>query len=409
MAIVNSMWLKGSKKRLGGTVIYQAMGQTRQRELAAEVSNPRTQSQMSQRVKWANLVNFYRANSSWMKYAFESKKVSQSEYNKFMSLNVSNSTIYLTKQEASAGACVCYPYIITQGSLPSIEVNSFDDEYQSNIYLSEATVMDEGVSVARLSQDLLSSNPGLREGDQISFIRVTQQANGDFGIPFVIVRRYEMLLDLQEERAWNEFLPSDLVGPSTSGSRDLIAVFSNEASGGFAFVLSRTIAGKTFVSSQRLTMVNNDSYIQQYSSSTQLNKAIRSYGENEDAFLSTTSAQVNTQASVFNSILSAVYGANRFNAGERWENFIAQGSGTITLVFGTPVTTAPTSVRLTTNLRTLNLSNITIENGNVYANIPSGTTDEEDEVVWNIKAVIDGNIYQIAFETQSSDIPGGLE
>ena len=69
MAIVTSMWLKGTKQKLGGSVLYQAMGQTRQRELAANVANPRTNSQMQQRTRWANLVNFYRVNAGWMKFA----------------------------------------------------------------------------------------------------------------------------------------------------------------------------------------------------------------------------------------------------------------------------------------------------------------------------------------------------
>ena len=103
MAIVQTMWMTGTKKKLGGTVLYQAMGQTRQRELAAEISNPRTTQQMTQRVKWSNLVNLYRANRSWMKYAFETKKTNQSEYNKFMSLNVAASAIYLPKNVAAAG------------------------------------------------------------------------------------------------------------------------------------------------------------------------------------------------------------------------------------------------------------------------------------------------------------------
>lgn len=298
MALVNNMWLRGTKKRIGGTVYYQAMGQTRHRELAAEVSNPRTISQMNQRVKWANLVAFYRANQSWMKYAFETKKTNQSEYNKFMSLNVTASPIYLTKQQASVGSCVCYPYIVTQGSLPSIEVQSYENEYQTNLYLSSALKMDEGVSVAVLAQDLIDMNPGLRAGDQISLIRVTQQVNADTGFPYIIVRKYEMLLNLQEQQPWNNFLPSDIIGASTEGNRDLVAVFGNDRSGGFAMILSRTIGGKTYVSSQRIVAVNNDSLIEAYSSQAQLAEAIASYGESEDAFLSTISANINQGASV---------------------------------------------------------------------------------------------------------------
>ena len=62
MAVLQNMWLRGAKKKLGGTVLYTQGGRTLQRELAPEVKNPKTPAQMGQRVKWANLVAFYRAN-----------------------------------------------------------------------------------------------------------------------------------------------------------------------------------------------------------------------------------------------------------------------------------------------------------------------------------------------------------
>ena len=104
MAIVKTGDMYGQVGRLGQNVYYTAYSETRSRKLAASVTNPRTQAQMLQRVRWANLVNFYRVNKEWMKYAFETKKKNQSEYNKFMSLNVASSPIYLTKQEAGGGA-----------------------------------------------------------------------------------------------------------------------------------------------------------------------------------------------------------------------------------------------------------------------------------------------------------------
>ncbi len=60
-------------------MLYTQGGRTLQRELAPEVKNPKTPAQMGQRVKWANLVAFYRANASWMPKAFENKKATQSD------------------------------------------------------------------------------------------------------------------------------------------------------------------------------------------------------------------------------------------------------------------------------------------------------------------------------------------
>lgn len=304
MAIVQSMWLKGTKKKLGGSVIYQAMGQTRQRELAAEVSNPRTESQMNQRVKWANLVNLYRANSGWMKYAFETKKSNQSEYNKFMSLNVSGSRIYLTKDQAAAGACVVDEYLITQGSLPSIEVIKQTHHYQTNIVLDQDFEIEDETTLASFSASILRNNPAIRRGDQISFILMHQLSNGITSVPYVVVREYELLVDDTASGLVKDYWPIDYLDVTAGEDYGFLSVVQGVPVGGFVFVLSRTISGRTYVSSQRIVLVNMENFIANYSSAAQLNSAISSYGESADAFLSSTSASPDQSSPVTPAILS---------------------------------------------------------------------------------------------------------
>lgn len=290
MAIVTNFWLKGSKKRLGGAVLYKAMGQTRARELANTVTNPRTEAQMSQRIKWSNLVNFYRSNASWMKYAFENKKANQSEYNVFMSLNVTNSRIALTKQMAASGSCVVYPYIMTQGSLPSIEWQDSPSVSISNIYVNPLDTMDDYASVGDFSKALLKQNAGLREGDQLSFIRITQMTNALTGYPYIIVRKYELLIDGRDGSPLKDYWPVELFTTRDVGDQTLLAINKESRQGGFVMILSRTTSGRTYVSSQTLITANMESIISNYSSAEAVQSAIASYGESEDVFLSSTSA-----------------------------------------------------------------------------------------------------------------------
>lgn len=305
MAIVQSMWLAGTKKKLGGTVIYQAMGQTRQRELAAEVSNPRTTQQMTQRVKWSNLVNLYRANRSWMKYAFETKKTSQSEYNKFMSLNVTASVIYLPKDVAAAGGCVVNDYIVTQGSLSSIETTKVANGWASNIFIPSTFQLTETTTVAQLAEAVLPLNPGINEGDQLSFIRMTQQVNGATGIPFVIVRKYEVIISSADTRYVGAFLPLDYITTFTQGQERSLGVLDSGNAGGFVLILSRTIGGRTYVSTQRIIVANNQATVSNYTGAAALQRAIDSYGESDEPFLTTSTANQNTQAPTPPSILEA--------------------------------------------------------------------------------------------------------
>lgn len=290
MAIVQNFWLKGAKKRLAGAVIYKAGGQTIQRALAESVSNPRTRSQMVQRVKWANMVNFYKANREWMKYAYETKKPSQSEYNKLMSLNVTNNRIYLTKQAAASGACVVDEFIMTQGSLPSITYSYGAEVISTNLYMPDDFDLTQGTTVAELARALVAANPGIQEGDQISIIRYTQMVNEQTGFPYVIVRKYEMLMDYSNVQPYGNYWPHDFVVADEGDDRYYIAIRNTGNAGGLLMVLSRTIGGKTYVSTQSIMPVNNSATINSWSSDSALNRAINSYGESEDAFLSSDSA-----------------------------------------------------------------------------------------------------------------------
>ena len=305
MAIVKNFWLVNQSKKLAGAVIYQAMGQTRSRELAASVSNPRTVSQMNQRVKWANLVNFYRINAGWMKFAYETKKTNQSEYNKFMSLNVSNSRIFLPKSLAAQGACVVDSYIMTQGSLASIEVTADDGGWMTNLFLGEDGSLTNNITIGEVSQMLLENNPAIREGDQLSFIRFSQLTSPSSGVPYVVVRKYEVIIKANDTRPFFEFMPRDYFDTFGTETNQCIGINDSGNAGGFLLCLSRTVGGKTYVSTQSIVVANNDALIAQYSSSTALQEAIDSYGESNEPFLTSTTAEEDNQANVPTTLVTA--------------------------------------------------------------------------------------------------------
>ena len=411
MAIVSSMWLRGAKKRLGGTVIYQAMGQTRQRELASEVSNPRTQSQMGQRVKCANLVNLYRANRNWMKYAFETKKSNQSEYNKFMSLNVASSRIYLPKDVANAGGCVVDEYLMTQGSLPSIEFVPTDNGYfASNIVIS-ASLIAPRLTIAAFSQDVIANNPAIREGDQLSFVRMTQMTNASTGVPYVVVREYEVIIDSTNAASLWDYLPVEYFYEWGGDTKYLAIGSATGKVGGFCMILSRTISGKTYVSSQRVILVGMDAFISAWSSSAALQSAINSYGVSEDAFLSSTYASEDNQAATQLALLGARYdGTDPLQTS--WSRFVIAEldiTEQINVEFNAALTTNPSSIRVVTNKGEINLANLTHAGETATGTVPESWTIAEDVVVISITVTYNNEEYSILFRTQPSDFQGGIE
>ena len=290
MAVLQNMWLRGAKKKLGGTVLYTQGGRTLQRELAPEVKNPKTPAQMGQRVKWANLVAFYRANAGWMPKAFENKKATQSDYNKFMSLNAANSRIYLTKEQARQGACVVDSYRVSDGTLQPVDIFPTAKDWVTNLYLTGLDKLDATTTVAAFSNALLSSNAGLRSGDQLSFIRVTQLFNNTTDIPYVQVRAYELLINEQGTGLMKDFWPIELIALGQQQETPALMVKNNNKQGGFAIIVSRTQGGRVLVSPSQVTQVNMADVINQYSSSAALQAAIDSYGRGDEVFLDSKGA-----------------------------------------------------------------------------------------------------------------------
>lgn len=316
MAIIDNFWLKGARKKLGGAVIYEAMSETRARALASKVHNPRTEAQMYTRVKWANLVAFYRLNSNWMKYAYENKKRNQTEYNRFMQLNVRPSDIYLTKQEAEEGSCVVNDYIMTQGSLQSITYTDQGTYIQTNLFLSTDSTLTGESSVAAWSGELVANNPGLEYGDQLSFLRYTQMVNQNTGSPYAILRKYEFIIDQENLQPLSDFWPTDILQVRKVDNNSLITVNHTGNAGGLLMILSRTIKGKTFVSTQAILPVDNEDIITAYSSQKQYNLAVESYGSTPDAFLDSKNAEYAENSPIELNILAVTIDGQSYRDGE---------------------------------------------------------------------------------------------
>lgn len=399
MAIIENMWLRKAKKRLGGAVLYQAMEQTRARELASSVTNPRTASQMNQRVKWSQLVAFYRANADWMKYAYETKTPQQSEYNKFMQLNVANSRVYFTKQQAAGGSCVVAPYIMTQGSLPSIEFTAESGSWPSNIYYPAGSSLMATTTIAEFSQKIITQNPAIRNGDQLSFIRFTQMFNNDTGNPYVIVRKYELVFDTSSEELVGSYLPLDYIGVLLTGTTPQLGVIDSEMAGGFTMILSRTSGGKTYVSSQRIITTRMDATLQLFGSDMQLEMAIASYGENADAFLSSTTADINPGTAVPLSIVGIEIDSVRYAPGSVVDLYAhATGGDEMEIIFNQELPDEePTAAGVNSTERGFSLNTLSKIGTHIVGTIPSGTIFTEGEKIAYVYVRTNRGIYSAVF------------
>lgn len=89
-----NMLLGHARGKVGSVVFSRLKGQQVTRALNPNPNNPRTASQMYQRALFADAVKFYtRGRRNLFQFAFEDKKVNESDYNAFMRENVKRGVV----------------------------------------------------------------------------------------------------------------------------------------------------------------------------------------------------------------------------------------------------------------------------------------------------------------------------
>lgn len=299
MAKVHSLAVRKARGQMGGMVYSTYGGQTIVREKPAVVSNPRTNSQMNQRVKMANVVNLYRPNKVWMeKWAFPERPEKWSNYNAYMSENLAKSVVSLTKDESAWGVAVLEPLTFTKGSLPIIPC-TFNriSGWITDIMLHYD--FDPSWTVAEFTQNLLYSSRGWQEGDQLSIIimqqymRTVAYTPGIGGAPVPIIKpvvetiAYEVTLDSanttdkMEDFGFEEVFNTEstlIIAPNA------LCLDTDAVAHGVLFVHSRKGEGGVTVSTQAL-ILDDFTTFNQYASVEQRQQSRASYRATPDAFL----------------------------------------------------------------------------------------------------------------------------
>ena len=299
MAKVHSLAVRKARGQMGGMVYSTYGGQTIVREKPAVVSNPRTNSQMNQRIKMANVVGLYRPNKNWMeKWAFPERPFKWSNYNAYVSENLAKSVVSLTKDECAWGVAVLEPLTFTKGSLPIIPC-TFNrvSGWITDIMLRNA--FDPTWTVADFTQNLLYSSRGWQEGDQLSIIimqqymRTVAYTPGIGGAPVPIIKpvvetiAYEVTLDSSNttdtmgDFGFDEVFSANralIVAPNA------LCLDTDAVAHGILFVHSRKGDGGITVSTQALILDDYTTF-NQYASVEQRRQARASYNATPDAFL----------------------------------------------------------------------------------------------------------------------------
>lgn len=259
----------------GNLTFKQTGGQTIVSEKVTQTTDAKTELQLKQRMKWANVVRMYQVLSPYMKLAFGGTQNGRSDYNKFVSANLALQPVYLTKAEVNAGACIVAPYKITQGKLKSIVVTGVAGDAITNIALGSLSI-GAGTTVADFSNAVVQQNKLYEYGDQITYFLVNQEINAVTNIPMADVDACCIVLDKS-----NDAKLLSLVDARGFASRDGFLGAKSDAdfgNHGMVWIHSRKQAAdsRTIVSAQYLVCENN--LLEPYQRQEAYNTAVSSYG-----------------------------------------------------------------------------------------------------------------------------------
>lgn len=285
MAVIRNTSSARRVGRVGNTTYYVANGQQIARQSRNDsnygIDASRSRAQQMRRVRWSNLVNLYKACKTWMPKAFESKKQSQSDYNKFVSLNINSSAVCLTKDQATGGCSVMSSYIVSQGSLSPITYRAASSQGTAVVTsLAIGTSSLAELTVGDLAAEIIGANTDFQVNDNIAVILFkTWEPKGDF--PYTVSQYQELTLDLNSEVLLSNTAIGALLEVSGGKLAIKASVFGTNLYQCVAVIHTRKVGGKLLTSTQQ-AYPNISDFIDEYSTQDQEELAIQSYGVNED-------------------------------------------------------------------------------------------------------------------------------
>lgn len=186
MAVLNSILRGQLKGRMGNqyfshTVTAKGRPATIVGTINDSPANPRTNSQMSQRARFANAVKFYKhATSNFFKFAFEDKKKNESDYNAFMRHNISQSLLMdKSLVDSSKFPALGDWWLLSKGSLGFGQFATcewFRDSNMLNIQFPLGSVSNSLAQGSPTVQDIslyLIKNWAFEVGDIVTFVYVS--------------------------------------------------------------------------------------------------------------------------------------------------------------------------------------------------------------------------------------------
>lgn len=213
-----NMLLGMARGSVGDVTFYRDGGLQRARSRNRQPNNPRSSKQQTQRALFANCVKFYKLTASkFFKFAFENKKVNESDYNAFMRENLKrgvmiSKTAFYTKPYPALGN-----WLISRGSLATIR-NANDDNIHEPVFdlgVPYSSIPAANITIGEISAAMVASGR-YQVGDIITIVKyladgdniptATPNAEADY-LQTVFVY-YQFLVDPNNSNTFASIFPS---------------------------------------------------------------------------------------------------------------------------------------------------------------------------------------------------------
>lgn len=178
-----NMMLGYSRGSVGDVTFSRLKGQQIAKARNRTPNNPKTKTQMMQRSLFVSATKFYQqARAKFFKFAFEDKKLHESDFNAFMRHNVKNGT-NMTQEAVQA---YNYPalgmWVLSKGSLQPFVQKTEGNFYKANTGIVVPSNYEVPTKVGELSKTLIQSNR-FQVGDMLTMVEYGFSTVGAAPVP----------------------------------------------------------------------------------------------------------------------------------------------------------------------------------------------------------------------------------
>lgn len=273
-----NMLLGYARGSVGDVTFFRSKGAQKARARNRKPANPKTEKQVIQRAYFADAVRFFKqCNSNFFKFAYEDRKVNESDYNAFMRHNVKRAELIGYNANRAIGYPALGLWEVSAGTLHGAMYDpSATPEVAFSYDLGASKPAEALATVGALSSHLIENAPNIWRAGDIVTILTYECVPGDAHIPDVNpainfdlqVRPFQFILDTADTTSlryingsngwglyvntsasdgfWLDVSPLDPTAPQPAETRMTTNII------GCAVIQSRNVAGGLLVSTSDL-------------------------------------------------------------------------------------------------------------------------------------------------------------